>query len=77
MASAAEAEMTALKITSRKMILLCNTLIEMGCPQAKTLIQTDNSTAVGFTNKTIVLKTDQIGRHETMVAKRQRISGTI
>ena len=35
---------------------LHNTLIEMGWPQPHTPIQTDNSTEVGFTNKTIVNK---------------------
>ena len=38
------------------MISLQNTLIEMGCPQPKSPIQTDNSTAVVFTNKTLVNK---------------------
>ena len=38
------------------MIPLRNTLIEMGWPQPQTQIQTDNSTAVGLTNKTIVNK---------------------
>ena len=56
MASAAEAEMAALFITAKKMILLRNTLIEMGWPQPQTPIQTDNSTAVVFTKKTIVKK---------------------
>ena len=56
MASAAEAEMSALFITAKKMIPLRNTLIEMGWPQPQTPIQTDNSTAVVFTNKTIVNK---------------------
>ena len=56
MASAAEAEMSALFITAKKMIPLRNTLIEMGWPQTQTPIQTDNSTAVGFTNKTMVNK---------------------
>ena len=55
-ASADEAEMAALYITDREMIPLRNTLIEMGWPQSKTPIQTDNSTAVGFTNKKIVNK---------------------
>ena len=54
MASAAEAEMAALYITAKKMIPLFNTLIEMGCAQPQKLIQTDNSTSVGFTNKTIL-----------------------
>ena len=56
MASSAEAEMAALYITARKIIPLRNTLIEMGWPQAKTPIQTENSTAMGFTNKKIVNK---------------------
>ena len=38
------------------MIPLRNTLIEMGWPQPQTPIQTDNSTALGFTKKTIVNK---------------------
>ena len=56
MASAAEAEMSALYITAKNMIPLRNTLIEIGWPQPQTPIQTDNSTAVGFANKTIVNK---------------------
>ena len=56
MASAAEAELAALYITAKKMVPLHNTLIEMGWPQPKSPIQTDNSTAVGFTNKNIVTK---------------------
>ena len=51
MASAAESEMAALFITAKKMTPLRNTLIEMGRPQPQTPIHTDNSTAVGFTNK--------------------------
>ena len=38
------------------MIPLRHTLIEMGWPQPQINIQTDNSTAVGFTNKTMVNK---------------------
>ena len=53
-ASAAEAEMAALCIKAKKMIPLHNTLIEMGWQQPHKPIQTDNSTAVGFTNKEIV-----------------------
>ena len=56
MASAAEAKMEALFITEKNMIPLLHTLIEMGWPQPQTPIQTDNSTSVGFTNKTIVNK---------------------
>ena len=54
MASAAEAELAALFITAREMIPHRQTLIEMGWPQPKSPIQTDNSTAAGFTNNTIV-----------------------
>ena len=54
MASAAEAELAALFVTARQMILHRQTLIDMGWPQPKSPIQTDNSTAEGVTNKTIV-----------------------
>ena len=60
MASSAEAEMEALYITARKMIPLHNTLIEMGWPQPKSPIQTNKSTAVGFTNKTIFNKATKL-----------------
>ena len=56
MASAAEAEMAALFITAKKMIPLRHKIIEMGWPQPQTPIQKCNSTAVGFTNKTIFNK---------------------
>ena len=56
MASAAESEMASLYITAKNMIPMRNTLIDMGWPQYQTPIQTDNSTAVVFTNKTIVNK---------------------
>ena len=56
MTSAAEAEIAALYTTAKKMIPLRNTLIEMCWPQPQTPIQTDNSTAIGFTNKKIVNK---------------------
>ena len=56
MDSAAEAEMAALYITDKNMIPLQNTIIEMGWPQPQLPIQTNNSTAVGFTKKTIVNK---------------------
>jgi hypothetical protein len=54
MASAAEAELAALFVTAREMIPHRQTLINMGWPQPKSPIQTDNSTAAGVTNKTIV-----------------------
>jgi len=56
MSSAAEAELAALFIAAKKMVPLRQTLIEMGWPQTKSPLQTDNSTAVGVTNKTIVPK---------------------
>jgi hypothetical protein len=54
MASAAESELAALFVTAHEMIPHRQTLIAMGWPQPKTPIQTDNPTAVGVTNKTIV-----------------------
>ena len=53
MSSAAEAEIGALFYTAQDSIILRNTLIEMGWPQPKTPVQTDNSTAAGVVNKTI------------------------
>ncbi len=54
MASAAEAELAALYHTAREMVPLRNALDEMGWPQPKSPIQTDNSTAAGFIHDTIV-----------------------
>jgi hypothetical protein len=54
MASAAKSELATLFVTAREMIPHRQTLIAMGWPQPKTPIQTDNSTAIGVTNKTIV-----------------------
>ena len=48
--------MAALYITAKKRIPLRNTLIEMGWPQPRSPMQTDNSTDAGFTNKTIFNK---------------------
>ena len=56
MVSSAEAEMAALYITAKNMILIRNTIVEIGWPQPKSPIETYNSTAVGFTNKTIINK---------------------
>ena len=56
MASAAEAKLAALFLTAREMVPLRQTLIEMGWPQPKKPIQTDNSTAVGVCNDTIIGK---------------------
>ena len=54
MASAAEAELSALYLTARELVPLRNALSEMGWPQPKTPVQTDNSTAAGFLNDTII-----------------------
>ena len=56
MASAAKAELSALYLAAQEMVPLRNTLVEMGWPQPKLPIQTDNSTAVGFTNDTIITR---------------------
>jgi hypothetical protein len=55
-ASAAEAELAALFIAACKMVPHQQTLIDMGWMQLQSPIQTDNSTAVGVTNKIIVPK---------------------
>jgi hypothetical protein len=52
--SAAEAELGALYTTAKEMVPLWQTLIEIGWLQPRTLIQTDNFTAIGVTNLTIV-----------------------
>jgi hypothetical protein len=56
MALAAEAELAALFIAAREMVPHRQTLIDMGWPQPRSPVQTDNSTAIGVTNKTIVPK---------------------
>ncbi len=56
MALAAEAELAALFIAAREMVPHRQTLINMGWSQPQSSIQTDNSTTVGVTNKTIVPK---------------------
>ena len=54
MALAAKSQFVALFVTAREMIPHRQTLIAVGWPQPKSTIQTDNSTAAGVTNKTIV-----------------------
>ena len=54
MLSAAEAELAALFITAKEMVPIRQTLIERGWLQPPSSVQTDNSTAVGVINKTIV-----------------------
>ena len=54
--SAAEAEGSSLFIVAQDMVPLRNMLIEMGWPQPRSPLQTDNSTANGYVNNTIVVK---------------------
>jgi hypothetical protein len=54
MASATESELAAHFVMAREMIPHRQTLISMGWPEPKSPIQTDNSTATGVTNKTII-----------------------
>ena len=56
MSSAAKSELGGLFITAKTLVPLRKTLMEMNWPQPRTLIQTNNSTAAGFTNNTIVPK---------------------
>ena len=56
LSSAAKAEMAALFLTAREMVALRNTLEKMGWKQPPSPLQCDNSTAVGYTNQTIVSK---------------------
>jgi hypothetical protein len=56
MASADEAKLAALYIGTLKMVPHRQTLLDMGWLQPQSHIQTDNSTAVGVTNKTTVPK---------------------
>jgi hypothetical protein len=54
MALVAESELAVMFTAAQEMIPHRQTLIFMGWPQPKSLIQMDNSTAEGVTNKTIV-----------------------
>ena len=56
MSSAVEAEMGAICLNAREAIPARNALIEMGHPQGRTPIQTDNSTAEGVCNKNMQCK---------------------
>jgi hypothetical protein len=56
MSSAAEAELGALFINAKEAVYIRNMLTEMGHPQPRTPIQTDNSTAEGFINNKIQLR---------------------
>jgi hypothetical protein len=54
MSTAAKAELGALYTAAKEIVPLQQTLNKMGWSQPRTPIQTDNSTAVGVTNITIV-----------------------
>jgi hypothetical protein len=54
MSSAAKDKLGALYTTAKEMVPLRQTLIKMGWPQPRTPIKTDNSTAIGITNLTII-----------------------
>jgi hypothetical protein len=54
MSSAAKAKLSTLYTTAKEMVPLHQILIKMDWPQLHTPIQTDNSTAVGIINLTIV-----------------------
>ena len=56
MASAAEAELGAMYETAKTMVPMRQALVEMGWPQGLSYLQTDNSTAEGVVNLTIVRK---------------------
>eukprot|EP00804_Cyclotella_cryptica_P010965 CCRYP_016693-RF/>CCRYP_016693-RF protein AED:0.44 eAED:0.48 QI:0/-1/0/1/-1/1/1/0/169 len=54
--SAAEAELAGLYICAKEMEPLRNSLVKMGWPQPNSPIQTDNTTALGVANKTIITR---------------------
>ena len=52
--SYAEAEMTALFLTAKEMVTFSHTLTETSWKQPPSRLQSDNSTAVGITNCTLI-----------------------
>ena len=56
MSSAAEAELGAIFINAKSAVPVRTTLVEMGHPQPRTPIQTDNSTAHGVLTNIITPK---------------------
>ena len=56
MSSAAKAEIGAIFITAKELVLICQTLFEMGWPHPPTPIQTEKSTAAGVVNDTIIAR---------------------
>jgi hypothetical protein len=77
MASATESELAALFITSREMIPHRQTLINMGWPQPKSPIQTDNSKAAGVVNNTIVPRRSKMMDMRFWVALLPSFSGPV
>jgi hypothetical protein len=56
MSLAAEAEIGAVFINAKEGAVLCTTLEELGHPQPPTPLETDNTTATGYSNGTIKQK---------------------
>jgi hypothetical protein len=56
MSSAAEAEIGAVFINAKEGTVLCTTLVELGHPHTPTPLETDNTTATGYSNGTIKQK---------------------
>eukprot|EP00804_Cyclotella_cryptica_P025744 CCRYP_002936-RA/>CCRYP_002936-RA protein AED:0.42 eAED:0.44 QI:0/-1/0/1/-1/1/1/0/153 len=52
--SATEAKLAGLYVCAKEMVPLRNSLVKMGWPQPKSPIQTNNTTALGVANKTII-----------------------
>jgi hypothetical protein len=78
MSSAAEAELGALCVTAKELVPIRLTLTQMGWKQPVTPIQTDNTTAEGVVNSTIICpKEEQVDGYKILVAKMQRFSTTI
>ena len=67
--SAAGAKMSATFLNAQEVIPAWNALIEMGHPQGKTLIWTDNSIAYGRPNKKIAMQEKQILEHALFLDK--------
>jgi hypothetical protein len=56
MSSAAEAKIGALYINCWEAVPACHTLVFLGHPQPPTLIQTDNTMALGIVNNNVMKK---------------------
>ena len=63
-ASATESEIAALFHNGQEATVLRTTLLEMKHPQPPTPIKTDNSTASGIANKTVIPRKNKIDGHE-------------